>query len=85
MAKIIRSYRISPDIDTLLKAEAERLSEELGKRTSEADVIEMAVAAWMVDTNRNPGRKPIGAYMRRPEQAVARNARGIREKGDKSR
>lgn len=49
MAKTVRSYRISPHTDALLKAEAERLTSDLGKRTSEADVIEMAVAAWLAD------------------------------------
>lgn len=53
MAKIIRSYRISPELDTLLKAEAERLSNDQGKKVSEADVIEIAVVAWLSGGERN--------------------------------
>lgn len=47
MAKLPRNYRISSEVDTLLKAESARLSEEHGKRVSEADVIELAVVAWL--------------------------------------
>lgn len=47
MAKLIRSYRISQELDTLLKAESSRLSEETGKKVSEADVIEIALVAWL--------------------------------------
>lgn len=47
MAKIARNYRISSEVDQLLKAESARLSEESGKKVSEADVIELAVVAWL--------------------------------------
>ncbi len=53
MAKIVRSYRISEEVDTLLKAESGRLSNETGKKVSEADVIEIAVVAWLSGSERN--------------------------------
>jgi hypothetical protein len=46
MAKQVRSYRVSDEVDALIKAEAERLTEEYGKRVSEADVIELAIVKW---------------------------------------
>lgn len=53
MAKLVRSYRISEETDTLLKAESARLSTEYGKRVSEADVIELAIVAWLSGPARN--------------------------------
>lgn len=53
MAKIVRSYRISEEVDTLLKSESARLSEEYSKRVSEADVIELAIVAWLSQDERN--------------------------------
>lgn len=47
MAKMVRSYRISEETDTLIKAEAERLAGATGKKVSEADVVEIAVVAWL--------------------------------------
>lgn len=46
MAKIPRNYRISEEVDVLIKAEAERLSGEMARKVSEADVIEMAMVKW---------------------------------------
>ena len=53
MAKLVRSYRISIEVDTLIKAEAERLSVEQGQKVAEADVIELAVVAWLSGGARN--------------------------------
>lgn len=46
MAKIPRNYRISEEVDALIKAEAERMSGETARKVSEADVIEMAMVRW---------------------------------------
>jgi Zn finger protein HypA/HybF involved in hydrogenase expression len=46
MAKLPRNYRISSEVDQLLKAESARLTIEQGKKVSEADVIEFAVVKW---------------------------------------
>jgi hypothetical protein len=46
LMKIPRNYRISEEVDQLLKAEAARLSGEQGRKVSEADVIELAVIKW---------------------------------------
>jgi hypothetical protein len=53
MPKIVRSYRISEEVDALLKAESARLSGETGKKVSEADVIEIAIVAWLGGSERN--------------------------------
>lgn len=59
MPKLQRNYRISTEVDQLLKFEAARMTEELGKKTSEADVIEMAVRAWMVVAENDDVNTPI--------------------------
>jgi hypothetical protein len=57
MAKLIRSYRISEELDTLLKAESGRMSNETGRKVSEADVIEIAVVAWLSGSQCNTERR----------------------------
>lgn len=44
--RVLRSYRVSEEVDVLLKAESARLTEETGKKVSEADVIELAMVKW---------------------------------------
>lgn len=57
MAKIVRSYRVSEEVDALLKGESSRLSDETGKKVSEADVIELAVVAWLSGSQCNTERR----------------------------
>lgn len=46
MPKILKTYRLTPEVDALVKAEAERLSELQGVKVAEADVIALAVIKW---------------------------------------
>lgn len=46
MTKLVRPFRITVETDALLRSEAARLTEETGKKVSQADVIEMAVVRW---------------------------------------
>ena len=71
MAKQVRSYRISDEVDTLIKAESERLTDEYGKRVSEADVIELAVVKWCSLDDVNTGGENVSTLDRR---SVAENA-----------
>lgn len=47
--KVLRSYRVSEEVDVLLKSESARLTELNGGRpkVSEADVIELSVVRWL--------------------------------------
>lgn len=71
MAKLVRSYRISEEVDTLLKAESARLSTEQGKRVSEADVIEIAIVSWLNNSECNTGAAERNTTDRR---AIAESA-----------
>jgi hypothetical protein len=65
MAKQVRSYRVSDEVDALIKAEAERLTEEYGKRVSEADVIELAIVKWCSTDGVNTEGENVSTFDRR--------------------
>jgi hypothetical protein len=65
MAKLPRNYRISKEVDELLKFEAGRLSEEQGRKVSEADVIELAVVKWCSPDDVNTGSENVSTFDRR--------------------
>jgi len=97
MAKLVRSYRISDEVDALLKSESAYLSQEHGKRVSEADVIEMAVVSWCSESERDTDRlnlqptteakaKPaevLPGVPRRAESVAQRRAREAKEHAEK--
>jgi hypothetical protein len=74
MAKLPRNYRISKEVDELLKFEAARLSEETGKKVSKTDVIEMAVTKWCISEDEDRmanDRREAAAKMMREAEAKA--------------
>lgn len=91
MPKLVRSYRISENVDALLKAESANLTETQGEKVSEADVIELAVTAWCAGVGRNtepdpkPEAQPEGepSPPKRAETVAQRKAREAREHADK--
>ena len=88
MAKLLRTYRISQETDTLLKAEAARLSESERCRVSEADVIELAVVKWCsvddVSTPVNTERHTIAENVLREAEAKAETPAPTIPKGRES-
>lgn len=95
MAKLIRTYRINPEVDAVIKAEAERLTELQGDKVSEADVIEFAVIKWCSADNtvEAPDRRAIAeqamndaatskpvAEPPRPAPSRLRNERRVKQK-----
>lgn len=50
--KVLRSYRITQEVDALLKVESARLTRANGgkPKVSEADVIELSVVRWLSET-----------------------------------
>lgn len=62
MAKLVRSYRVSEEVDTLLKAESARLTEANGgkPKVSEADVIELSVVRYLSEPT--GGTEPLDGW-----------------------
>lgn len=93
MPKLVRSYRISEQVDALLKTEAANLTETEGEKVSEADVIELAVTAWCAGVGRNtePTPQPTAAASitadapppKRAESVAQRKAREAKEHAEK--
>lgn len=60
--KVLRSYRVSEEVDVLLKAESARLTEANGGRpkVSEADVIELSVVRYLSEPT--GGTEPLDGW-----------------------
>lgn len=73
--KVLRSYRVSEEVDVLLKAESARLTEANGgkPKVSEADVIELSVVRYLSDADADT--TPLDGW----EVPVAANRRAIAE------
>lgn len=72
MVKIPRNYRISEEVDALLKAEASRLTAFNGgkPKVSEADVIELSVVRFLSDLPNVDTSDPLDGW----EVPIARRA-----------
>lgn len=85
MAKLPRNYRISSEVDQLLKFESARLTDEQGKKVSEADVIEMAVVKWCsedgVNTPVNTAPRLTDSFPGEIEQRILREEQEILSEG----
>lgn len=74
MAKLPRNYRISREVDELLKSEAARLSEAHGQKVSEADVIELAMVKWCNGEDVVIETAPPAKRQSKRDQAIASRA-----------